>query len=85
MFGTCVAETILASVHVRTQKQAGHMDASDQIKLSQNILRVGGRPHMGFVSQYASFGTSIRLASVGAGAALLLLFLTRRQVSDQGN
>lgn len=49
MFGTCVAETILASVHVRTQKQAGHMDASDQIKLSQNILRVGGRPHMGIV------------------------------------
>ena len=46
MFGTCVAETILASVHVQTQKQAGHMDASDQIKLSQNILRVGGRPHM---------------------------------------
>ncbi len=30
MFGTCVAETILASVHVRTQQQAGHMDASDQ-------------------------------------------------------
>ncbi|WP_418137611.1 MFS transporter [Agrobacterium sp. El2ro-1b] len=39
-------------------------------------------PLMGFVSQYASFGTSIRLASVGAGAALLLLFLTRRQVSE---
>ncbi|MNS63482.1 Sugar efflux transporter C [compost metagenome] len=39
-------------------------------------------PLMGFVSQYASFGTSIRLASVGAGAALLLLFLTRRQVAD---
>lgn len=35
MFGTCVAETILASVHVRTQQQAGHMDASDQIKLSR--------------------------------------------------
>jgi len=47
MFGTCVAETILASVHVRTQQQAGHMDASDQIKLSRNILRVGGRPHKG--------------------------------------
>ncbi len=47
MFGTCVAETILASVHVRAQQQAGHMDASDQIKLSRNILRVGGRPHMG--------------------------------------
>lgn len=47
MFGTCVAETILASVHVRAQQQAGHMNASDQIKLSRNILRVGGRPHMG--------------------------------------
>jgi hypothetical protein len=47
MFGTCVAEAILASVHVRTQQQAGHMDASDQIKLSRNILRVGGRPHKG--------------------------------------
>lgn len=47
MFGTCVAETILASVHVRTQQQAGHMDASDQIKLSRNILQVGGRPHKG--------------------------------------
>jgi len=46
MFGTCVAETILASVHVRAQLQAGHMDASDLIRLSRNILRVGGRPHM---------------------------------------
>jgi hypothetical protein len=48
MFGTCVAETILASVHVRTQQQAGHMDASDLVKLSRDILQVGGRPHMGF-------------------------------------
>jgi len=47
MFGTCVAETILASVHVRTPRKAGHMNASDQIKLSRNILRVRGRPHMG--------------------------------------
>src|ERR1700737_2577902 len=30
--GTLVAETILASVHVRAHKQAGHMDASDLIK-----------------------------------------------------
>jgi len=48
MFGTCVAETILASVHVRTQQQAGHMDASDLVKLSRDILQVGGRPHKGF-------------------------------------
>ncbi|CDN95264.1 MFS permease [Agrobacterium tumefaciens] len=39
-------------------------------------------PLMGFVAQYASFGVSIRLASVGAGAGLLLLFLTRRQVGE---
>jgi len=38
MFGTCVAETILASVHVRTPRKAGHMNASDQIKLSRAPL-----------------------------------------------
>ena len=32
MFGTRVAETILASVHVRARQQAGHMDASDLIR-----------------------------------------------------
>ena len=47
LFGTRVAETILASVHVRAHLQAGHMDASDLIKALQNTLRGGGRPHMG--------------------------------------
>jgi len=47
LFGTLVAETILASVHVRAHPQAGHMDASDLIKALQNTLRGGGRPHMG--------------------------------------
>jgi hypothetical protein len=47
LFGTRVAETILASVHVRAHPQAGHMDASDLIKALQNTLRGGGRPHMG--------------------------------------
>ena len=46
MFGTRVAETILASVHVRAQQQAGHMDASDLIKALHTPLRGGGRPHM---------------------------------------
>src|SRR5712691_11852092 len=46
LFGTLVAETILASVRVRTHKQAGHMDASDLIKPLQNTLQGGGRPHM---------------------------------------
>ena len=48
LFGTLVAETILASVHVRAQRQAGHMGASDLIKTLQNTLRGGGRPHMAF-------------------------------------
>ena len=47
LFGTLVAETILASVHVRARKQAGHMGASDLIKALQNTLQGGGRPHMG--------------------------------------
>ena len=46
LFGTVVAETILASVHVRAHKQAGHMDASDLIKALQYTLQGGGRPHM---------------------------------------
>ncbi len=49
LFGTLVAETILASAHVRAHRQAGHMDASDLIKALQNTLRGGGRPHMGLV------------------------------------
>src|SRR3982750_4878172 len=41
LFGTLVAETILASVHVRARKQAGHMGASDLIKVLQNLARRG--------------------------------------------
>ena len=40
--GTRVAETILASVHMRAHQQAGHMDASDLIKsLQQHLARRG--------------------------------------------
>ena len=45
LFGTPVAETILASVHVRAHRQAGHMNASDPIEALHNALRGGGRPH----------------------------------------
>ena len=41
LFGTLVAETILASVHVRAHKQAGHMDASDLIKALQTSCKEG--------------------------------------------
>ena len=41
LFGTLVAETILASVHVRAHKQAGHMDASDLIKTLQTPCMEG--------------------------------------------
>jgi hypothetical protein len=38
LFGALVAETILASAHVRAHRQAGHMDASDLIKTLQKTL-----------------------------------------------
>ena len=46
LYGTLVAETILASVHMRAHQQAGHMDASDLIKALQMTLQGGARPHM---------------------------------------
>ena len=36
LFGTPVAETILARAHVRAHQQAEHMDASDLIKTLQS-------------------------------------------------
>ena len=44
---TRVAETILASVHVRARQQIGHMDASDLIKTLQKHPCEGGRPDAG--------------------------------------
>jgi len=41
LFGTLVAETILASVHVRAHQQAEHMDASDLIKALQTPCEEG--------------------------------------------
>ena len=38
LFGIHVAEPILASVHVRAQQQAGHMNASDPIKIIIRVL-----------------------------------------------
>jgi len=45
VFGTRVAETILASDPKRPHQQAGHMDACDPIR-PRKLLRHGGRPHM---------------------------------------
>ena len=51
LFGTLVAETILASVHAgRTYGR------NDLIKTLQNTLRGGGRPHMGVRSPEGYFG-----------------------------
>jgi len=57
LFGTLVAETILASVHVRAHRQAGHMDASDLIKTLQKSLQGGGRPH---TTRVPGAGRSVR-------------------------
>ena len=40
-FGTLIAETILASVHVRARKKAGHTGASDLIKALQTPCEEG--------------------------------------------
>src|SRR5258707_4194545 len=52
LFGTLVAEPILASVHVRAHKQAGHMDASDLIKhcktpCKEGVVHIWKMPHCG--------------------------------------
>ena len=41
LFGTLIAETILASVHVRARKKAGHTGASDLIKALQTPCEEG--------------------------------------------
>src|SRR5258705_8694120 len=69
LFGTLVAETILASVHVRAHKQAGHMDASDLIKTLQNTLQGGGRPHMEnrqLATQTANYRNGLQTSSLPA-------------------
>jgi hypothetical protein len=57
--GTRVAETILASVHMRARQQAGHMDASDLIKSMQRQPCEEGAVHIWGVP----VGNLIRLAS----------------------
>src|SRR5271166_5925179 len=77
LFGTLVAETILASVHVRAHQQAGHMDASDLIKILQkHLARRGpstyglGTPNVGTESswrpQLAIAHAKIRYVSASA-------------------
>ena len=60
LFGTLVAETILASVHVRAHQQAGHMGASDLVK----TLRI----HLArrVPSTYGSWTWSSAMTSVGS-------------------
>jgi len=41
LFGTPVAETILASGHVRPHQQAGHMIASDPIRTLNSSCKPG--------------------------------------------
>ena len=64
LFGTLVAETILASVHVRAHRQAGHMDASDLIKTLQKSLQGGGRPHKKSCSVVSSWRHRLPLRAV---------------------
>jgi hypothetical protein len=63
LFGTPVAETILASVHVRARQKAGHMDASDLIKALQNHLA-----RRGPFSNRSSFVKTVYIARPGHGS-----------------
>ncbi|WP_210263676.1 hypothetical protein, partial [Rhizobium sp. SEMIA 4085] len=69
VFGAHVAETILASVHVRAQQQAGRMDASDAVKIISKIsCEQGGRPRMPIAAaRAANRQRSCSLISPGAG------------------
>ena len=51
VMGTRAADTILASAHMRVRQQAGHMSASDLIKLSAGDLVRRGP---------STYGTSMR-------------------------
>jgi hypothetical protein len=64
VLGTRVAETILASVHVRARQQAGHMSASDLINIGRKCLRGGGRPHMCHRAAAAGLQRQPRLSAI---------------------
>ena len=66
MSGTRVAETILASVHVRARLQAGHMDASDLIKLLQNDLAWRGPSTYGVSTPIGVVNPLIFLLATGS-------------------
>src|SRR3954451_3846049 len=72
LFGTLIAETILASVHVRARKQAGHMDASDLINAAAKHL-ARRRP-----STYGEYPGNHRCREGGEGAAAAGICLRRR-------
>src|SRR5215213_7611619 len=64
LFGTLVAKTILASVHVRARKKAGHMGASDLINAAAKYLARSGPStygESGLECDNAQSGTSFRL------------------------
>jgi hypothetical protein len=64
LFGTLVAETILASVHVRAHQKAGHMGASDLIKTLQKHLARRGPSTYGSSSSAPSPHVTIRLPGI---------------------
>lgn len=61
LFGTLIAETILASVPVRARKKAGHMGASDLIKALQNTLQGRGRSLIAAPPSRAPFTSPARV------------------------
>ena len=46
LFGTHVAKALVASAHMRAQRQVGHVDAGDLIKALQTTLWEVGCPYV---------------------------------------
>jgi hypothetical protein len=67
LFGTPIAETILASVHVRARQQAEHMDATIRSKrcktpCEEGAVHIGGAGTAGIFSRPFSLSGGRRVA-----------------------
>jgi len=81
LLGTLVAETILASVHVRARQQAGHMNASDLIRPPPNLARRGPSTYGGH-HRTASNGFSYGCNLILIGSSLRKTLVVSTGIPD---
>jgi hypothetical protein len=83
MLGTYVAETILASVQLRTHRQAGHMGASDLIK-SLSISCGEGAVHIWFLVRPETMRSSTSVNQVSGSMSFNLHVYAARRTMPNG-